>query len=70
MIQPQVSSMLSQALTFPGSAENGVTLNPEITTIMHDAIYKVAYKQVTPAQAAKQLIVDTGRVLDELKAAQ
>ena len=68
LVQPQVSDMTNKALAFPGSAENGVTLNTELTNMMYEAIYSVAYGRQTPAEAAAQLIDDASLLMEDLKA--
>ncbi len=70
LILPQVSAMTNCALAFPGTTENGVTLNSELTNMMYEAIYRVAYGRQTPAEAAVQLMDDASLLLEDLKEEQ
>lgn len=67
LVQAEVSSMLAQAIAEPGSADNAVTLDPQLSDITRQYIYEVGYGQITPEQAASRAIADYQRVLDGFK---
>lgn len=68
LVSKPVASMMSQSIAQPsGSADNAITLNPQISDITRQYIYKVGLKQLTPQQAASQAMSDYKKVLDSLK---
>ena len=63
VIDGKVSTMVAQALSGAGAAENGPSLNSEVLVLLKDYIQEVGYLQMTPEEAAAKFRKDADAIL-------
>jgi len=68
LIDPLVSQAVNMSVEKAGTAENAISSNTQLDTIMIDAVEKVAYGKSTPEVAADDMIKQFQSKLNELKA--
>lgn len=66
VIIPQVSSMVAQAMTGAGIAENAPSLNTEVISLIKDYVQQVGYGTLTPEQAAEDFTRELQFIIDSL----
>ncbi len=67
VIDGKVSTMVSQALSGAGVAENGPSLNSEVLVLLKDYIQEVGYLQMTPEEAATEFRAELESLLETIK---
>lgn len=70
LIEPQIVKMVELTLPFSGGAENAVSLNQEIESIVEEFIQQVGFKRLTPEKAADAMIKEMSSKLKEFKASK
>ncbi len=70
LLDERVVRMVDVTLPFSGGAENALSLNQEIETIVEDYIHQVGFKKLTPEKAADNMMKDLNYKLQELKSAK
>jgi oligogalacturonide transport system substrate-binding protein len=69
-IDPNIAKATDIALKTSGGPVNGITSNAELGKVRLDVAQKLAYKKVTPEQAADELINSMNAKLKELKSSK
>ncbi|SEB55810.1 sugar ABC transporter substrate-binding protein [Paenibacillus sp. GP183] len=69
-IDPNIAKGTEIALKTSGGPVNGITNNAELGKVRLDVAQKLAYKKVTPEQAADELITSLNAKLKELKSSK
>lgn len=67
VIDEKVSTMVAQALSGAGAAENGPSLNSEVLVLLKDYIQEVGYLQMTPEEAATEFRAELEALLETIK---
>lgn len=67
VIDEKVSTMVAQALTGAGEADNGPSLNTEVLALLKDYIQEVGYKKTTPEAAAKGFMEEMTDLLSTIQ---
>lgn len=67
VIDGKVSTMVAQALSGAGAAENGPSLNSEVLVLLKDYIQEVGYLQMTPEEAAAEFRSELEALLETIK---
>lgn len=66
VIIPQVSAMVSQAMSGAGIAENAPSLNTEVISLIKDYVQQVGYAKLTPEEAAEEFTNELQFIIDSL----
>ena len=66
VIDQKVSTMVDQALSGAGVAENGPSLNSEVLVLLKDYIQEVGYLQMTPEEAAAEFRTELEALLETI----
>ena len=67
VIDEKVSTMVAQALSGAGAAENGPSLNSEVLVLLKDYIQEVGYLQMAPEEAAEEFRAELESLLETIK---
>ena len=67
VIDGKVSTMVAQALSGAGTAENGPSLNSEVLLLLKDYIQEVGYQQMPPEEAAAEFRSELEVLLETIK---
>ena len=69
-LDPEILRVTNEAVKYAAKPQNALSQNQEIANIAYDIIQQLAYKQLTPTQAADKLIALYKQKLSELKRMQ
>ena len=67
VIDGKVSTMVAQALSGAGAAENGPSLNSEVLLLLKNYIQEVGYLQMPPEEAAAEFRSELEVLLETIK---
>ena len=67
MLNAAMAEGISIAVANAGTPQNGLSDNAEVTAISLDIIARVLYKQISPEDAADEMIQRTEEKLETLK---